>query len=1268
MAKKVESQLVITARDLGTKKLKEVAAAFRQIRQEQKETAAVADRTQVSMAELRTTISQLEVVMKQIDQRRALVDSFNNATVAVEKATQRLTGARDALAKYQAELKQTGATSADAREKLRSLASGVKTAETALDRAQKNADKFGQQIKDLGLDSRRSQVELQRLGAVTQRALREATAAADQLPRQQRAYREELKQTEAAQRQLGARQKEIAAEAARRTAIEQAALQRENALIRQQAAELERVAQKRRDAQVAFARDSLQRERQVVSGFAAFSRAAPDAPARAREAAEIQRSIALQQRADAAEARLASRKQQTAGILARLGAAYRAASGSTQQYANSQQRAAAATKRAADVQRTALDVTQRLRGQVLSLVSAYIGVFGAIDFGRRGVQAFNDRLSLQRRLLVAAGDDTRAAAADYQFLRQEAQRLGFSLNQLGGVYSKLAIAGSSAGLSTKETQEIFSSFAEVSRVNNLTTEETGRVFRALEQILSKGKVQAEELRGQLGDVLPGAATTFAEALGVTTEELNKLLERGAVSSSTLVQFAETYRTKVAGQLNNANKSLSAQLGRLQFAYEDFLQVVAEGGLAEAVGDVAGELSEFFRGSEGKEFAKDLAAAFRVAGDGVLYLLRNIEYIIPLLKVLAVALAISVAQKLATDIVALGIGFATLSGKIGPATKAIKAFYTALVAGEATGAGASLIRFLSNPIFLTIAATLGALAFQINKYQKAVEDAKTPTDAMAEAIEQLELARGTDEEGKWRRRIEFLAREARGRIDAAKATIAQARANLELVRSTQGPLGDPGERAARASTEFVYETKLKEAEAVLAKAENDIALFNNRILGLGTGRRGGKPMAETLGRDGTRAEVDTEEADKDALKKRQQLEEQASALALQVYRDRLQQILELDEENLEAKLALIRSEYDERIKQAKQLEADLAAVGADNSSVSASIAELERQREAALNEERRLSLVRQRAAEEKAAAEFIKAREEEIDRLIDEHARKREQIEQDRAAGRLTDLQAARKTQEEDLRYQDLVQQKVQQLRDFINGLDSKLAQALGADELLTKLDEAENKIRVLDQVSAKAAELREQVAQGGADAFAALGAGIAGAIQGVNSLGDAFKSARDAFLNFAADFLIEIGKMIIKQALLNALQQAGKDSQSGGFFGALASVLVGSNHTGGMVGSSARSRTISPLAFAGAARYHNGGMVGLGPDEVPIIAKRGEEVVTADDPRNRMNGGMSKQPVQIINQIDSGSVIEAGLASPAGGNAILNHVRANKAAFKALLA
>lgn len=75
---------------------------------------------------------------------------------------------------------------------------------------------------------------------------------------------------------------------------------------------------------------------------------------------------------------------------------------------------------------------------------------------------------------------------------------------------------------------------------------------------------------------------------------------------------------------------------------------------------------------------------------------------------------------------------------------------------------------------------------------------------------------------------------------------------------------------------------------------------------------------------------------------------------------------------------------------------------------------------------------------------------------------------------------------------------------------------------------------------------------------------------------------------------------------------------TGGYGVSVPTVSTGYMHSGGLIGSTASTRDVQVSAFANAPRYHTGGVV-LGPDEVPIIAKRREEVLREDDPRHRFN-------------------------------------------------
>jgi hypothetical protein len=90
---------------------------------------------------------------------------------------------------------------------------------------------------------------------------------------------------------------------------------------------------------------------------------------------------------------------------------------------------------------------------------------------------------------------------------------------------------------------------------------------------------------------------------------------------------------------------------------------------------------------------------------------------------------------------------------------------------------------------------------------------------------------------------------------------------------------------------------------------------------------------------------------------------------------------------------------------------------------------------------------------------------------------------------------------------------------------------------------------------------------------------------------------------------------------------------------------VGLFHKGGVVGRGGGSTTVHPGVFAGAPRYHSGGIAGLKPDEVPAILQKGEVVL----PRGAQSpsGGTTFAPVYHIDArgADAAAVarLEAGL-------------------------
>lgn len=176
--------------------------------------------------------------------------------------------------------------------------------------------------------------------------------------------------------------------------------------------------------------------------------------------------------------------------------------------------------------------------------------------------------------------------------------------------------------------------------------------------------------------------------------------------------------------------------------------------------------------------------------------------------------------------------------------------------------------------------------------------------------------------------------------------------------------------------------------------------------------------------------------------------------------------------------------------------------------------------------------------------------------------------------------------------------------------------------------------------------------------------------QNLAETGNLFGSLRDAFLQFAADFLRQIANMIVQQIILNMVGGGSAGGGQGGIGGFIAGLVSApTKHTGGPVNSGGGMRTVGPWDFVGAMRYHGGGIAGLAPDEVPAILLRNEEVLTEDDPRHRANGGLGGGggSFKVINVFDPGDILGKGLATESGEREFLNFVGRNAGAFKAAI-
>jgi tape measure domain-containing protein len=134
-------------------------------------------------------------------------------------------------------------------------------------------------------------------------------------------------------------------------------------------------------------------------------------------------------------------------------------------------------------------------------------------------------------------------------------------------------------------------------------------LNALSQMISKGTVSAEELRGQLGERLPGAFNLAAKAMGVTTAELGKMLENGEIMAGDLLpklalELNKTFGDKITGNVD----SLQASTNRLSNTFTTAINNGHIGEVFKTIIDGANRTLEIFESKSWGEFFNRFTSA------------------------------------------------------------------------------------------------------------------------------------------------------------------------------------------------------------------------------------------------------------------------------------------------------------------------------------------------------------------------------------------------------------------------------------------------------------------------------------------------------------------------------------------------------------------------------------------------------------------------------------------------------------------------------------
>ena len=224
----------------------------------------------------------------------------------------------------------------------------------------------------------------------------------------------------------------------------------------------------------------------------------------------------------------------------------------------------------------------------LSAFGVVGGMYGLAELTKAAYQASLKMDNLNMAFQSIYGTAA-AAGVKLEYVAAISDKLGLSFLDTAEGAKKLFAAAKGTEVE-KNAEEIFTAFSTMGAALKLTGSEMESVFLAVSQMISKGKVSAEELRLQLAERMPGAVNLFAKAIGKTTAELDDMLQNGEVGLDSLVKFAAEVQKTYAAGADAASKGLQAQLNRVSNAWFELKKAFVDAeGSAEAVGYVANAL-------------------------------------------------------------------------------------------------------------------------------------------------------------------------------------------------------------------------------------------------------------------------------------------------------------------------------------------------------------------------------------------------------------------------------------------------------------------------------------------------------------------------------------------------------------------------------------------------------------------------------------------------------------------------------------------------------
>ena len=255
-----------------------------------------------------------------------------------------------------------------------------------------------------------------------------------------------------------------------------------------------------------------------------------------------------------------------------------------------------------------------------------------------------------RNTLNAISPTAQEAAASSEFILNIVDKYNVPLQSARDGFTKLYASMAPTGFNGNEIRDLFTGISQAAATFGMSSDKVDRVTYAFAQMASKGQVMSEELKGQLGDVLPGAMAIFAKAAGFegadAIQKFGKALEDGAYKGKPMrdllknvtIELKKEFGPGAEGAARTYQGVMTRMANSTKLLYESF-EPVAINFLNSIVVPITGGLktvtdgfNAFFTGQAaqtagGSAFAKQLEG-LRPTFEGIV---ANIKQVLPVLE-------------------------------------------------------------------------------------------------------------------------------------------------------------------------------------------------------------------------------------------------------------------------------------------------------------------------------------------------------------------------------------------------------------------------------------------------------------------------------------------------------------------------------------------------------------------------------------------------------------------------------------------------------------